>query len=166
MLNLSRQKGVIKIEIKYLQKLLHKALIYRLMANINEFLKNANIRHYQLSEGTRRAKNWFNDAYNNNEDIQLSSLSKIMAFINSIDKIEKYQLSDLFDEKVLLITTVMMSLGDEETNHIHTFINSERDLFEDLIGDWGTLEAKKKLTELEQKHFKIVESLVAKEENN
>jgi len=155
-----------KIEIDYLQKLLRKALLYRLMGNIDKIVDRTNLPHSQVSKRMGRAKNWFNDAYNNNEDIQLSSLSGIIAVVNTVDKIDEYKLSDLFDEKVLQITTLMIKIADEESEHIPAFIDAEKILFMDLIGDWGSLEAKRKLNSLEQKYLKRIQSLVSKEEND
>ncbi len=157
---------MIKIEIKHLQRLLHKALLYRLMGKINKLLKNARIPHSKLSLDTGRARTWFNDAYNNNEDIQLSSLTRVLAVINSKDNIEKYKLSDLFDQKILQITTLMMSLGDEEPEYVPAFIESEHELFIDLISDWALLEDNKKLTFQEKEHFKKIQIMLDKEEKS
>lgn len=155
---------MINIEIKHLKKLLQKALLYRLMTNLDSFLKEANIKHSRLSLATGRARNWFNDAYNNNEDIQLSSLTRVLAVINSKDNIGKYKLSDLFDQKILQITILMMSLGDEEPEYVPAFIESEYELFIDLISDWALLEDNKKLTFEEKEHFKKIQIMLDKEE--
>ncbi|WP_377520057.1 hypothetical protein [Priestia megaterium] len=155
---------MINIEIKHLKKLLQKALLYRLMTNLDSFLKEANIKHSRLSLATGRARTWFNDAYNNNEDIQLSSLTRVLAVINSKGNIEKYKLSDLFDQKILQITTLMMSLGDEEPEYVPAFIESEHKLFIDLISDWALLEDNKKLTFEEKEHFKKIRIMLDKEE--
>lgn len=155
-----------KIEIDYLRKLLRKALLYRLMTNIEKIVTRTGLPHSQISKRMGRATNWFNDAYNNNEDIQLSSLSGILAVVDTINKIDEYKISDIFDEKVLKITTLMIKIADEESEHIPAFINSEKTLFMDLIGDWGSLGAKRKLTSLEQKYLKRIQSIVSKGEND
>lgn len=153
-------KEAILINIESIQKLLKKALLYRLMTNVEKIVSNANLSHQEISSGTGRKGNWFNDAFNNNEDIQLSSLAKVLSVINSKKVINQYQLKDIFDDKVLKISSVMSSLADEDIATINNFITSEKELFIDLIGDWGSLDAKRKLTSIEHSCFLELQSLI------
>lgn len=154
--NLERK---IIIDITSIQKLLRKALLYRLMANVERIVSNAGLSHQEVSR-TGRKGNWFNDAYNNNEDIHLSSLSKILSIVNKQTEIKQYRLTDIFDEKVLRISNVMSSLADEELDTIEDFMISEIDLFIDLIGDWGSLASKKKLSNNEYLIFEELQILI------
>lgn len=130
------------------------------MTNVEKTVSNAGISHQEVSARTGRKGNWFNDAYNNNEDIQISSLAKILSVVNDNTEIQKYQLIDLFDEKVLRISKVLASLSDEDSDTINDFITSETDLFIDLIGDWGSLDAKKKLSNQERSNFEELQKLI------
>jgi hypothetical protein len=167
LLNLERK---IIIDIASIQKLLRKALLYRLMANLDKTVSNAGLSHQEISSRTGRQGNWFNDAYNNNEDIHISSLSKILSVVNEHTEINQYRLTDIFDEKVLRISIVMSTLADEQrknkekdkenTDIIKNFIIAEIDLFLDLLGDWGSLIAKKKLNDNELVYFEKLQSLI------
>jgi hypothetical protein len=148
--------GTIVIEIASIQKLLKQALLYRLMTNIEKMVSTANLSHQEISSRTGRKGNWFNDAFNNNEDIKISSLAKILSVINSNTDINQYQLADIFDKKVVRIANVISCLADEDLSNIKNFLYSERDLFMDLIGDWGSLDSKKKLTGPEHACFKEI----------
>lgn len=152
---------MICIEISSLQKLLRKALLYRLMININGIISESGLSHQEISCQTGRARNWFNDAYNNNEDIRLSSLSKVFAVLSKEFDLSNYQITDLFDKKVLHISGVLNSLADEDNDSIAGFILSEREIFSDLIADWGSLNEKKKLNEDEQFHYSELKFLLS-----
>lgn len=130
------------------------------MTNIEKIISNAGLSHQEVSSRTGRKGNWFNDAFNNNEDIQISSLSKVLAVVNSHAKINKYLITDIFDEKVLRISRVMSSLADENPKSINDFIISEINLFIDLVGDWGSLNSKNKLTDIERLYFDELQRLV------
>ncbi|WP_142675793.1 hypothetical protein [Bacillus taeanensis] len=130
------------------------------MTNVEKIVSNAGLSHQEVSSRTGRKGNWFNDAYNNNEDIHISSLAKVLSVINAHTEIKQYQLSDLFDKKVLRISSVMSSLADENFATINNFITSEIDLFMDLIGDWGSLDSKKKLSNDERSYFKELQKLI------
>lgn len=151
---------MILIDIITIKKLLRKALLYRLMTNLEKTVSNAGISHQEISSRTGRKGNWFNDAYNNNEDLHISSLSKVLSVVNDRTEIKQYSLSDLFDKKVLEISSVMSSLTDEDLATINSFIISEIDLFLDLIGDWGSLNSKKKLSNDEQSNFEELKKLI------
>lgn len=130
------------------------------MTNVEKVVSNAGLSHQEVSAHTGRKGNWFNDAYNNNEDIQISSLAKILSVVNDYTEIERYQLSDIFDNKVLRISKVMASLADEDLRTIYNFIMSEIDLFMDLIGDWGSLNSKNKLSNDERSYFEKLQKII------
>jgi len=56
------------------------------MTNIDKTVSKAGLSHQEISSRTGRKGNWFNDAYNNNEDIHISSLSKVLSVINDGEK--------------------------------------------------------------------------------
>ena len=153
------------MEITHLKKLLQKALLYRLMINIDRLISEADIPHATLSLDTGSSKNWFNDAYNNNEDIRISSLAKILTVINASNKIDDYKVCNLFDENVLSVTDLLIRSSYEEKYSVSSFIKSDKELFSDLITDWGLLDAKKKLTSSEKEYLTFIRNLVFEEEN-
>ncbi len=148
------------INITNIQKLLRKALLYRLITNIDKIVSTAGISHQELSTNTGRKGNWFNDAYNNNEDIRISSLAKVLSVVNNKIDIKQFSISNLYDEKVLRISSVISSLADENSLSINDFIFSEKDLFIDLVGDWGSLSSKKKLTSEEESCYQELQRLL------
>jgi len=153
------------MDINQLKKLLHKALIYRLMTKLDGFARDAKIPHSRLSVETGRSRNWFNEAYNNNEDIKISSLTRVLGAINRVHQIHDYKISDLFDEKVLHITELLTRLSDEEDNKTPLFSRYDKELFLDLMSDWRALEAKNKLNITEQESLKVLRELVLSGEN-
>ena len=158
--NLILPERTILINIASIQKLLRKALLYRIMTNVEKLVSNSGLSHQKISSSTGRKGNWFNDAYNNNEDIHLSSLSKILSVVNDHTEINQYQLTDIFDKKVLRLSSVMSSLADETEATINNFIISELDLFIDLLGDWGSLDSKNKLSSQEHTCFEELQKLI------
>ncbi|SHL24260.1 hypothetical protein [Shouchella rhizosphaerae] len=139
---------MIVINKSQLKKIIKKALIYQVFSNIDQLLEEADISHRSLSYGTGRAENWFNDAYNNNEDIRLSSLTKVLAYISPF---EGCPLEKLICRKSLRYGGLLNTISDEEEESITTFLQSDKDLLQDLIGDLGVIESKKKLT-IEELH--------------
>ncbi|UZJ78609.1 hypothetical protein [Fictibacillus sp. KU28468] len=151
---------MITIEIFLLQKLLRKAMIYQLMIKINKLIKEANLTHKEISEQTGRSGNWVNRVYNNSSDITMSSLSKIISVISEKIELDKYNLNALFDQKTLKIASTMSSLADENSISATAFILSEKELFSDLMGDWGALSERKKLSKKEKAVFEKLQKLL------
>ncbi|KKB34606.1 hypothetical protein [Bacillus thermotolerans] len=143
-----------------LRKLLQKALLFRLMTNIDNLVENAKISHSTLSFSAGQQHSWFNDAFNNNEDISISSLTKILSAVNDKVDLADYKLIDLFDKNILIIASRITAIKDEKDEQIPSFILTERELFTDLLGDWGLLKAKKKLSEEEQQTAEEVRSIL------
>lgn len=123
------------------------------MTNIDILISDSNLNHREISTKIGNSANWMNDAFNNNEDIRISSLIKILSIMP--DKSEK-TLNTLFDDKMLEITSMMNSLSDENDGYIKCFIQSEKQLFTDIIGDWAAMERKNKLNEEEKNTAKKV----------
>ncbi|WLR44394.1 hypothetical protein LC087_18975 (plasmid) [Bacillus carboniphilus] len=98
--------------------------------------------------------------FNNSEDIKISTLAKILTVVNKHTPISDYKLTDLFDEKVLRISNTIASLSDESPETIIKFIESENELFMDLIADWGSLLSKNKLSDEEQLYLKDLKQLI------
>ncbi|MCA1060296.1 hypothetical protein LCL96_15260 [Rossellomorea aquimaris] len=119
-----------------------------------------NFSHQKISELTGRRGNWFNDAFNNNEDIQISSLSKVLSVLDEQITIEQYSLSALFSEKSLKISRVLCSLPDESEESLSYFISTELDIFSDLLADLGSLNYRGKLSIEESVCFRELEGLI------
>ena len=132
------------------------------MTNLDDLVSESNLSHIDISSRAGRKGNWFNDAYNNNEDIRISSLAKILSIINVEKDIKKYILADLFDKKVLEIARVLSNINDEDEDSVYVldFISAEDVLFVDLLGDWGSLESKKKLTSEEKMSFHKIKDFI------
>jgi hypothetical protein len=145
-----------------LKGLFKKALLYRLLTNIDDLISKAKLSHKEVSSRTGRKGNWINDAYNQSEDIQISSLAKIFSVINTEIDLNGYSLSAVFDDKVLDIARVISNLSDEEEDsaQIAEFVSSEEELLIDLLGDWGSLESKRKLNEEELSYFREIKKLI------
>ncbi|MFK2827127.1 hypothetical protein QYG89_15940 [Bacillus sp. B190/17] len=146
---------------KELNRLLRKALIFQLMTNIDHLIAKAEIPHSTLSVSTGQKHSWFNDAFNNNEDISISSLTKVLSVIGTKIDLTDYKLMDMFDRKVLMIARLITNLTDEEDDQIPFFICSEKEIIMDLLGDWGLLKAKKKLSENELETIEQIRSALA-----
>ncbi len=136
------------------------------MTNLDNLVSESNLSHIDISSRAGRKGNWFNDAYNNNEDIRLSSLAKILSIINKEKDITEYVLSDLFDKKVLEIARVLSNINDEDENSVHVldFISAEDVLFVDLLGDWGSLESKRKLNSEEKMSFHKIKEFIKQQQ--
>ncbi|AND40651.1 MULTISPECIES: hypothetical protein [Bacillaceae] len=142
--------------------LFKRALLYRLLTNLDVLISKAKLSHKEVSSRTGRKGNWINDAYNQSEDIQISSLAKIFSVINTEIDLNGYSLSAVFDDKVLDIARVISNLSDEEENsaQIAQFVSSEEELLIDLLGDWGSLESKRKLNKEELSYFREIKKLI------
>lgn len=139
---------------KDLQVLLKKALVYNLMVNVDMVLEHEGITHRDLSSRTGRAGNWFNDAKNNNEDIQFSTLARIFAAIQpkqeaGIDTNTTEMLKNVFSKKVFDVSEKLNNVMDGEGTPIQDIIQSDRDFYQDRIGDWASINSLGKLTEQE-----------------
>src|SRR5699024_12099220 len=84
------------------------------------------------------AKNWFNDAYNNDEDIRISSFVRILSIVDEVGKVnlDKYTLKDFFDDKILKIASLMRMLPDEHIDYVEDFIRNDLNIFIVLLADW------------------------------
>lgn len=153
---------VVLIEKNILLKLLRKSVLYRLMDNIDNLLiSKSNLTHRELSNLAGNSNNWFNDAYNNNEDIQITSFVKVLSVVNQKKDLSNYKLMSIFDEKILKIMSLFSRLTDEEDNYIEEFIIAEKTLFMDIIGDWASMEYKNKLNAKEIDVMNEVKDLVS-----
>lgn len=157
-------RGLVFIDKTVLLKLLRKALLYRLMNNLNDMILETKLTHRSISNGVGNSDNWFNDAYNNNEDIRISSLLRVLSVIELEFNLKDYTLDTLFDKKILEIGSLINSLSDENDKYIKDFIMSDKDMFVDLIGDWASMDYKKKLSEAEQEVFNQVRGYISSEE--
>jgi len=127
------------------------------MANIDKLLTKEGLNHRELSNKIGNSNNWFNDAFNNNEDIRLSSLIKIFSVM---PEQTEFKLNILFDYKILEISSMRTSLSDEHENYIKDFIISEKDTFVDVIGDWAAMNYRNKLNNDEQKAVETIRHLI------
>lgn len=139
---------------KDLQVLLKKSLVYNLMVNVDTVLGSKGITHRNLSSRTGRAGNWFNDAKNNNEDIQFSTVARIFAAIQpiegvGIDRDPTEMLKVVFSKKVFEISDKINNVKGAEGMPIHDIILSDKDFYQDRIGDWASVRLLGKLTEQE-----------------
>lgn len=154
---------MIFIEKNILLKLLRKSVLYRLMDNIDDLISKSNLTHRELSNLAGNSDNWFNDAYNNNEDIQITSFARILSVVNQKKDLSDYKLMSIFNEKILKITSLISRLSDEEDNYIEDFIIAEKTIFIDIIGDWASMAYKKKLNKKELELLNKVKDLVSGE---
>jgi len=145
-----------------LAKMMKKALLYRLMYNLDEIVNKSNLTHSDLSSRVGNAKNWFNDAYNNDEDIRISSFVRILSVVDEVGKVnlDKYTLKDFFDDKILKIASLMRMLPDEHIDYVEDFIRNDLNIFIGLLADWRSLEYRKKLTKGEQNNLTEINNLI------
>ncbi|HLQ82525.1 MAG TPA: hypothetical protein VK121_01585 [Pseudogracilibacillus sp.] len=145
-----------------LAKMMKKALLYRLMYNLDEIVNKSNLTHSDLSSRVGNAKNWFNDAYNNDEDIRISSFVRILSIVDEVGKVnlDKYTLKDFFDDKILKIASLMRMLPDEHIDYVEDFIRNDLNIFIGLLADWRSLEYRKKLTKGEQNNLTEINNLI------
>ena len=145
-----------------LLKLIKKALIYRLMANLDRFINAAELTHREISSSTAKSQSWFNDAFNNNEDIYISTLTKVLSVIHEKHDLTQYRLIDIFDQKILKIALTLCRISDEDDDeHIRNYICSEKSFFLDLFGDWASINYKNKLNEEEKEVMLQVKDLIS-----
>ncbi|MBO1005910.1 hypothetical protein [Pseudogracilibacillus auburnensis] len=112
------------------------------------------------------ADNWFNDAYNNNEDIRISSFVRVLSVIGQELDLSEYKLGALFDEKILKIASLVNTLSDEDDAYVESFIQADRSIFIDLLGDWGSLDYRKKLNKAENDNLDKIRDFISQEEDN
>lgn len=148
------------IDKKVLLKLLKKSLLYRLMDNIDDLISMAELTHREVSNRAGKTNNWFNDAYNNNEDIYISNFISVLSVIDQQYKLKDYKLMDIFTEKILSISSLISRVHDEEDDYVKQLIIEEKKLFLDILGDLASMEYRNKLTDKEKEIMKQVRSLI------
>ncbi|GGM39446.1 hypothetical protein GCM10011351_27010 [Paraliobacillus quinghaiensis] len=131
------------------------------MDNLNDLISQAKLTHREVSNRVGNSENWFNDAYNNNEDIQISSFAKVLSVVSEEHEISEYKLMDIFNEKILNISSLLTRLSDEEEKYISDFIIAEKKLFLDILGDWASLAYKNKLNNKEVELISKVKDLIS-----
>jgi len=125
---------------------------------MDNLIADAGMNHREVSTKIGNSANWMNDAFNNNEDIRISSLMKILSIMPGIsDK----TFNELFDNKMLKITAMMNSLSEESSEYMKKFILSEKQLFMDVIGDWAVMIGKKKINEEEKNTAEQVRKIIS-----
>lgn len=130
------------------------------MDNIDNLISKAKLTHREVSNRAGNSNNWFNDAYNNNEDIHISSFIKVLSVINQKHDLKEEKLLNIFDKKILSISSLISRLSDEEENYINDFIIAEKQLFLDILGDWAAMSYKNKLSEKEKEIMDKVKVLI------
>lgn len=130
------------------------------MDNIDNLISKAKLTHREVSNRAGNSNNWFNDAYNNNEDIHISSFIKVLSVINQKHDLKEEKLLNIFDKKILSISSLISRLSDEEENYINDFIIAEKQLFLDILGDWASMSYKNKLSEKEKEIMDKVKVLI------
>ena len=155
------------IEKHIILKLLKKSLLYRLMENINRLLSksNADLTHRELSERMGNSANWFNDAYNNNEDIAITSFARLLSVIGQKIDLNEQKLITLFDSKILKISSLISELTDEDERYISNLIKSDKAIFTEILGDWASMDFKNKLNDAEKMVMNQVRELLLEGEN-
>lgn len=131
------------------------------MDNIDDLISEAKLTHREVSNRAGNSNNWFNDAYNNNEDIHISSFVKVLSVINEKYDLKEHKLLNVFDTKILSISTLVSRLSDEEENYINDFIIADKQLFLDVLGDWASMDYKNKLNEKEKEIMEKVKVLIS-----
>lgn len=157
--------GVSYIEKAVILKLLRKSLLYRLMDNLDHLTSVAKLTHRAVSNRMGNSDNWFNDAYNNNEDIYISSFAKVLSVIGQEIDLKEHKLIYLFDEKILEIASLIGKLSDEDESYIRDFVQAEKNIFIDLLGDWASMASRNKLDNVEKVAVNQVSDLISEEEN-
>lgn len=152
------------INISIIQKMVKKAVIYQLMTNFDLKLKAKEIQltHRDLSIETGRAEAWYNNSFNNIEDLRVSSFLRILAVANERYKenteteIDGAFLHAIFTSKLLLTASAINHLAIENDTHLLNYIQSEEMLFQDLVGYWGILNSKSKLDAEEEEALREI----------
>lgn len=156
------------IKVSVIRKMIKKALMYQLLTNLDTKLKSKDIQltHKQLSRDTGRNPSWFNSSFNQLEDIQISTFSRILAAVNERLKtsnkkeIDAVFLHDILTLKVINTANSLNRLADEEDHHLQAFIKDEEELFRDLISYWGILSEDKKLDPFEKEALKEIRTIL------
>ncbi|MGO1135816.1 hypothetical protein ACTOS9_21965 (plasmid) [Bacillus subtilis] len=158
--------GVSFIEKAVILKLLRKSLLYRLMDNLDHLVSEAKLTHRAVSNRMGNSDNWFNDAYNNNEDIHISSSARLLSVIGQEMDLENHKLISLFDEKILEIAFLIGKLSDEDESYISDFVQADKSIFIDVLGDWASMAYKNKLDDVEKVVMNQVRDLISEEEED
>lgn len=156
------------INVSVILKMVKKVLMYQLLTNLDSKLKEKDLQltHRDLSIGTGRAPSWFNNSFNQLEDLQISSFLRILATANERSKektgkeIEEVFLRDIFTSEAIDTANALNNLAAEENNHLLDFIQSEEKLFKDLIGYWGILSSKNKLDVTEEEVLREIRTVL------
>lgn len=151
------------IEKAVILKLLRKALLYRLMDSLNHLISEAKLTHRAVSNRMGKKDNWFNDAYNNNEDVYISSFTGVLSVIGQEIDLKERKLISLFDEKILEIATLIGKLSDEDESYIGDFVQADKNIFIDVLGDWASMAYKNKLSDVEKRVMDQVRELTSEE---
>lgn len=153
------------IEKTVILKLLRKAMLYRLMDNLNHLISEAKLTHRAVSNRMGNSDNWLNDAYNNNEDIYISSFARVLSVIGQEMDLKEHRLLSLFDGEILKIASLMGRVSDEDANHIKDLIQADKKIFTDVLGDWASMAYKKKLDYVEKATMDQISDLISEEED-
>lgn len=135
------------------------------MDNLNQLISKTELNHRKLSNRMGKSANWFNDAYNNNEDIYISSFVRLLSVITQEIDLQEHKLLSLFDAKILEIASLIGMLADEDASYISEFIQAEKIIFMDLLGDWASMASKSKLDDIEKMVMNQVSNLIKIEED-
>jgi len=156
-----KDRDVNRINKDVIIRLLKKSMLYRLMSNTDKLLSDLNLTHRELSNRIGNADNWFNDAFNNYEDIRLSSFTRVLSVIQQEINLESYNLTTIFDDTILNIGLLIGGLSDEDDEeHIKNIIILEKSLFTDLIGDWAPMKQRNRLSDMEKETVQKINILI------
>ena len=142
------------MEARNLISLLKKGLVFKLLTDLDQQLSKANIRHSDVSAAINNAPPWFNNVFNNNEDIRMSSLIRVIAYVTEQEGIDRETfLNELFNTSLLDYARIINVTKDEvlpgvailEQKKLLEIIQEEKRLFVDLDSQWGYLQSKEKL---------------------
>lgn len=155
-------------------KLLKKSLLYRLMTNLDRrLISKTRLTHREISYRTGNSHSWFNDAYNNIEDISISSFIKVLSVIKpEIESLKQpevnfqNELINLLDGSILKIASIIGELSDEEQQDIAYFIRSDQEFYREVLVDWITMKRKNKLNNAENRVVDQVENILEKRDYN
>lgn len=132
------------------------------MGNLNQLVDKTDLTHREISSLVGSAKNWFNDAYNNNEDIHISSFIKVLSVVHSKLDLGEYNLIEIFDRNVLKIASLMNYLSDNGIAYLDEIIATDHSIFVELIADWKSMDFRRKLNEVEQHNLNQIILLISK----
>jgi len=118
-----------------LLSLLKKILLYRLTRNIDKELQNRKISHAKLSAISGRGGNWFNRAFNELEDMRVTTFIRTITAINkktSGRDNNPVDVNHILDEELFKISSVFIDLA---TNGAEYLLNNDpeiRQFFRDI----------------------------------